>query len=458
MSEQFDAVVIGAGIAGETCAQRLRDAGRSVALVERDLIGGECAYWASIPSKTLFGPANLLWRAQQIAGIHSPAVGGPHGTIPRDALLPALDDAAQMDALQRTGIVVIRGNARVLSAGRIEVAGRLLETEHLVLATGSAPRIPDIAGLAASGYWTNREATAFKALPQSVLVLGGESQAIELAQMFRLFGADVTLITKAARLIAHEDAEAAALITRYLYQSGIRVLVDHSLTEVARDDEGAYVALLDTGERIVVQALVVAGSRMPRTMALGDGGDEARVTERGIQVDERCRAAEGIWAIGDVTGVLPLSHIALYQAHIAADDILGQTHPAQYLSVPRIYFTEPQIAATGLTLAGIQERQRPVSSVTVALGGSVPRALGLHKDLQGQLTLHADRERGVLVGAWAVAPDASEWIQLAALAIRAAIPLAIFHDTLEQFPAFNEPCRVALEYLMRASTGPQSGS
>jgi len=453
MSEQFDAVVIGAGIAGETCIRRLHSAGLRVALVERDRIGGECAFWARIPSKTLFGPANESWRAQQIAGIHSPAVGGPRDLIHGDSLNSTSDDRVEAEALQRTGISLIRGDTRVLKPGQIRVADRLLRTPHLIIATGSAPHPPAIDGLAKVAYWTNREALRYQAIPQHVVVLGGEAQAIELAQMFRVYGAEVTLITEASRLIVHEDADIGNHMARHLHESGIRVVLGQTIRQIVQNGDEDYITTLQNGSALHSQALVVAGSRVARTDVLAGGLTGVRTSDRGIQVDEYCRAAEGIWAIGDVTGVSPLSHLAQYQAHLAADDILGQTHPARYLSVPRLYFTEPQVAATGLTLAEVNEQQLEVSSVSVELKAAIshPHAQSTAEE-HGKLTLYADRQRGILVGAWAIAPDAGQWIQLAVLAIGAVVPLAILHDTLEQFPGFSEPYRSAIDQLTSALT------
>jgi pyruvate/2-oxoglutarate dehydrogenase complex dihydrolipoamide dehydrogenase (E3) component len=451
-NDSYDAIVIGAGIAGETCARRLSVAGMRVALLERDLIGGECAFWARIPSETLFGPANEVWRAQQIAGIHSPALAGPSEHLSGQEgvghiHLPERNDSLEAEALQKIGIDLIRGDARVLNPGRVRIGERVLDTSRLVLATGTLAHPPKVAGLSDSGYWTNREALSYKALPQHVLVVGGEAQAVELAQMFRLYGSEVTLVTHANRLIAHEDPEVGDLVQEQLRRRGIRVLVGRALCQVSRDPDGNYAVTLAPDATLHAQALIMAGSRMARTDVLAEfARSSLQVTDQGIQVDQFCRAADGIWAIGDVTGMVPLSHFARYQAEIAADDMLGQSHPARYMSVPRLYFTEPPIAATGLTLEQATKKGLAVSSVTVELNAPSPHLSA--REEHGHLVLHADRRRGVLVGAWAIAHDAGEWIQLAGLAISAGTPVAVLHDTVEQYPGFTEPYRLALAQLI----------
>lgn len=470
MSERFDAVIIGAGIAGETCARRLCAAGKRVALIENDRLGGECAYWARVPSTTLFGPANEAWQqSQSLTDMYSPALGGPHALRLPDPLLrtakvlrPAEAEKWRSDALQHLGITVIRGEAQVLDQRRVSVGERLLETTHLIIAAGSEQRIPDIAGLNDVGYWTIRQAIGFTALPQHALVIGSEAKAIEIAHMFRLYGAEVTLVAKAAHLLPHEDADIGSYLERRLYQQGIRVLCGQTLRQVIRDDGEGFIATLaqsaapdnkSTVEtQVAAQKLVVASGHQPR-ISLAHKLDGVQVNERGIVVDEQCRAAEGIWAIGDVTGVWPLSHLANYQAHLAADDILGSGHPAAYDSLPRVYFMEPQVAAVGHTRDQIMRQQRELVTATMELApaaSAFPHTTGTTgKPMEyGMLTLHADRHRQTLLGAWAIAPDAGDWIAPALLALRAAMPVAALYDALEQWPSFSEPYRVALEHLL----------
>jgi len=461
MSQRFDAIVIGAGISGETCAHRLSHAGMRVALIERDRIGGETAYWASIPSAPLFGPANPRWRAQQAAGTASPAVGWPHSLLSREAVLRYVQEAAQIDALAREGGAFISAEARLAGPGRVDVGAQQLEAAHIVIATGSAPRIPAIPGLAAVDFWTNREATLSDAVPPTVIILGGEAQAIELGQMFRLSGADVTLITQHTGLVRHEDPDIGQLLVQHLQQHGIRVLLGRAIVRAVRADDEGCALTLDDGSLARGRQVVVASGRIPRTDGLGLERVGAHLGPHGVVVDECCRAAAGVWAVGDVTGVVPLSHVAQYQARVAADAILGRAHPADYVAVPRVYFTDPQLAATGLTRAQIRQQGLNALSVTMDLAeqrerrGHSPAA---YQPPGERLTLHADRTRGILVGAWAVAPEAGEWIQFAALAIRAAIPLAVARDMLEQFPAFGDVYLSAIDRLIGDMTMTSSGA
>jgi dihydrolipoamide dehydrogenase len=457
MRERFDAIVIGAGIAGETCARALGKTGAHVALVERDRIGGECAYWAAIPSESLLGPANARQRAQAAAGIASPALASPWGLASSDALLAYVRESAQREAIERDGGAYIAGDAHLLAPGHVQVDGRELEAPHVVISSGSEPTIPAIAGLAEAGYWTNREATTAQAIPPSVVVLGGESQAIELGQRFRLFGAEVTLVTQQEHLLAHEEPALGGFLAQHLHQQGLRVVLGRTVLQVERGQDPAYTLTLDDHTQVHGQALVVATGRQPRIQGLGLEHAGVQVGPQGIVVDDTCRAAEGIWAVGDVTGVAPLSHMAQYQARLAADDILGHAHPAHYRSVPRVLFTDPQVAATGWTTSSFTGSQPDQSaaftSVTVDLKEHASRTpASAHHDLGGKLTLAVDTRRDVLVGAWAVAAEASAWIQLAELAIRAEIPLGVFRDVLEQFPTSGEVYLAALDQLAGAAT------
>jgi pyruvate/2-oxoglutarate dehydrogenase complex dihydrolipoamide dehydrogenase (E3) component len=449
--EQFDTIVIGAGISGETCARRLRRGGMRVALIESERIGGECAYWASLPTTSLLGPANAHWRAEALAGIASPALASPRSHTPSELLLTALDESAQVSAIEKEGGVFIRGRARFVRHDQVEVdvegSAQRLQAPHIVVATGSAPAIPHIPGLSDSRFWTNREATVARAVPQQVAILGGEGQAIELAQMFRLYGADVTLITRQPRLLMDEDSDIGKLLARSLHRQGIRTVVGHAVVHVGRDADHPFVLALDDDTEIHTLQFVVATRRHPRIEGLQLANAGARYRDEGIVINETCRAADGVWAIGDVTGVGRLSHMAQYQARIAADDILGQPHPAQYASVPRILYTDPQVAVTGRTPSQMSAEDA-ASAISVAVALNEKKAYPGHQPENGRLTLYADVDHGVLIGAWAIATEASEWIQLAAHAIRSEIPLVVLRDMLEQFPPFGEIYLSAMDQLL----------
>ena len=459
MYEHFDAIVIGAGVSGETCAHRLRKGGMRVALVEREHIGGECAFWATIPTATLLGPANASWRAQALAGIASPAIASPRSLTASEILFSSLGEAAQVEVIEKEGGVFLRGNARFIGRDQIAVGDRRLQSPHIVIATGSEPTTPEIPGLHDVGFWSARDATTAVAIPQSVIILGGEGQAVEIGQMFRLYGAEVSLITRRDHLLADEDPKVGELLAQRLQQQGIRVVLDRSVQSIRSDENHACIATLDDGTAIHAHTLVVATRRHSRTDGLGIERAGIRSQATGVAIDETCRAAEGIWAIGAVTGIAYLSHMAQYQARIAADDILGQPHPAHYLSVPRVYYTDPQIAATGQILENMTANHpSDITSVSVALHEKAAAPTTARQPATGRLTLLADATRGTLVGAWAAATEASEWIQLAMLAIRAEIPLAVLRDTLEQFPPFGEVYLSAVDQLIHAISGHEAYS
>ncbi len=447
MSEHFDVVVIGAGPGGEAAADRLHRGGMRVAMVERELIGGECAYWACIPSKTLIRPAAAAAEASHAAGVASPAINWAEVASYRDDIIRHLDDSKQVQAYTDQGITIIRGEAHLADPGRVEVAGRTLEAPHVLVATGSDPHIPPIEGLREAGYWTNREATTLTQVPESIVILGGSAQGIELGQMLRRYGAEVTIVQDVDHLLDREEPEVGDLLADLLRAEGVKLHLGREEIRVARSSDGMRVVHLDDGTEVRGQEPLVAIGRTARTGGLHLEGVGAAVTGRGIQVDDFCRAAPGVWAIGDVTGVALFTHVAKYQARIAADDILGRRHPADYMAVPRVVFSYPEVGATGLTTAQARERGLDVVRAVVDLYEAIARPVTYGKDIRGWLGLLADRKRGVLVGAWAVSPEAAEWIHLAVLAIRAATPIPVLRDVIEQFPTFSEAYLSGLEML-----------
>ena len=448
MSERFDVIVIGAGPGGEVAADRLHRAGMRVVVVERELIGGECAYWACIPSKTLIRQAEVVAEASHVAGVATPAINWEQVAAYRDDMIRHLDDSKQVQGYADQGITFIRGEAHLAGPGRVEVAGRLLEAPHVVVATGSDPRIPPIEGLSEAGYWTNREATTLSRVPESIVILGGSAQGIELGQMLCRYGAQVTIVQLATHLLDREEPEVSALLADLLRAEGVNLHLGREAVRVARDEDGMRVVHLDDGTEVRGQELLVATGRTPRIGGLHLEVVGATVTKRGILVDNYCRAAPGLWAVGDVTGVALFTHVAKYQARIAADDILGRRHPVNYHAIPRVVFSDPQVGATGLTTAQAREQGVEVTMASVDPYEAIARPVTYGKDIGGRLGLVADRKRGILVGAWAVGPEAGEWIHLAVLAIRAATPIPVLRDVIEQFPTFSEAYLSGLEMLV----------
>jgi pyruvate/2-oxoglutarate dehydrogenase complex dihydrolipoamide dehydrogenase (E3) component len=443
--DRFDAIVIGAGPAGEVVAGRLGDSGLSTALIERELIGGECAYWACIPSKTLLRPGEVRSECARAPGTSSPEIRWPEVAKYRDFMIRNLDDEQEVGSYKEQGVQIFKGSASLRGPGRVEVGGRSLEADRIVIATGSQAQIPPVDGLADAGYWTNREATTFAEVPESVVVLGGGPVGIELAQMMRRFGADVDLFEASDRLLEREDPRVSELLADALRADGIAVHLGTGLSSVSVDGEHRVAHFGD--HRVEAQQVIVATGRAPRVRDLELESVGIEPTESGIEVDERCRAAEGIWAIGDVTGEMPFTHVAKYQGRIAFADIVGEPARADYRAIPRVVFSDPEVAAVGTGEHTARRAGIDVRTTRLALRDSIARPWTYETDPRGELAVISDRGRRVLIGAWAVGPMASEWIHLAALAIKAEIPIAVLKDTVPQFPTYTEAYQQAFEQL-----------
>jgi pyruvate/2-oxoglutarate dehydrogenase complex dihydrolipoamide dehydrogenase (E3) component len=444
--QRFDAVVIGTGPAGEVAVSRLNDQGLRVALVERELIGGECGYWACIPSKTLLRPPETRFEARRAAGVDEPATHWPQVAEYRDYMIRNLDDSGQVNGYEEQGVTVVKGEARIAGPGRVEVDGRTLSTERIVVATGSDATIPPIDGLEQAGYWTNREATTLKELPASIVILGGGPVGVEMGQFFCRFGVKVTLVQGADRLVNREDPKVGELILDVLREEGVDVRLG-TRAEHVRLENGERVVTLSDGELVRGQELLVATGRTPRVDGIGLDTVGIDPNPKGIQIDEHCRAAEGVWAIGDVTGVMPFTHVGMYQGRITAADIAGKQASADYTAIPRVVFSDPEIAAVGLTEQQARDQGIDVATSHVSLADAIARPWTYEKDPRGDLGLVADRQDQVLLGAWAVAPLAGEWIHQAALAIKTKTPLAVLRDTVAQFPTFSEAYLKGVEAL-----------
>jgi dihydrolipoamide dehydrogenase len=447
MSQRVDVAVLGMGPGGEAAAWRLLEAGRSVAVIERELIGGECAYWGCVPSKTLIRPVEARRAAGRVAGLGEPDLNWAEVAAYRNWMIRDLDDTHQVAGLEKSGATVVKASGRLVAPGVIEAGGEHFEAGDIVISTGAEATLPPIDGLAETEVWTNREATSMNVVPERAVVIGGGPVGIELGQLLCRLGAQVGLVELADHLMPHEDPQVGAFIHPGLVEDGIDVRVGRRPVRARRDGPTSVVEL-DDGSVLSGDVVLVGAGRAPRLADIGLEKVGIEPTAKGVPVDGSCQAGEGLWAIGDVTGIMPFTHVAKYQGRIAADNILGLARRADYRAIPRVVFSDPEIAAVGLSEEQARLEGFDVAAAVVDLPDAIARPYTYERVPRGRLAVIVDRARRVLVGAWAVAPLASEWIHVAALAIQARLPLEVLLDNVAQFPTYTESYLSALERIV----------
>src|SRR5579872_58851 len=449
MDNHYDVIVIGAGPGGEVCAAQLGKAGKRVAIIESELVGGECAFWACVPSKVLLRSEDPYKESQRVPGSSSAVHGEPsfaQAAAWRDDSVSCYDDTEHLPFLRDNNVELIRGEAKVEQRGVVRVGSESFRYTTLVIATGSDPLMPPIPGLQDGRAWTPRDGTAVKRLPKRLAILGAGPVGVELGQFFARYGSAVTLIEPGEHVLAREEREVGVFMHDMLAADGITLLTGKCANKVEWLSSGVRVSFGDSGP-LEADELLVAAGRVGRSknfdaLALG-----MTLHKGSICVDEQCRAGEDVYAIGDVNGVALFTHVAKYQGRLAADAILGKDTRARYDAVPRCTFTDPEIGSTGMTEHQAQDQKIDYVTAKVDLTSAARGYLYYRDPARGFVKVVADKQARTLLGATIVGPMASEMVGIASTAIQAKLRVDDLLQIIQPFPTFSEAFFYALQAL-----------